>query len=171
MSRLTKKSIHVPEGVTILMDGKSAIVKGPKGEVRVAVESGATFKVEGAELRATTGTLWSLLRNAIQGVTEGFNKVLIIEGVGYRAVLEGKDLVLHLGYAHPVRFAVPEGISMTIEKNMIKASGIDKDLIGRTMAEIRSMKKPEPYKGKGIHYEGEVIRRKVGKKAAATVSS
>lgn len=171
MSRLTKKFIPVPEGVTIRLDGDRAVVKGPKGEVRLAAAPGASFKVDGKELRVTTGTLWSLLKNAIQGVTEGFTRVLEIEGVGYRAVLEGKDLVLHLGYAQPVRVHIPEGVVLVVEKNVIKATGIDKDLVGRTVAEIRSLKKPEPYKGKGIRYQGEIVRRKVGKKAAATSSA
>lgn len=172
MSRLTKKSIKIPSGVTVREDGGFFTVKGPKGERKVKIEKGAAVRIEGESLWVDgTGTLWALARNAIQGVTEGFIKILEIEGVGYRAVVEGKELVLSLGYAEPVRMKISEGVSIAIEKNMIKVSGIDKDLVGRAAADIRAQKKPEPYKGKGIHYQGEVIRRKVGKKAAATATA
>jgi large subunit ribosomal protein L6 len=103
-------------------------------------------------------------------VTEGFSKILEIEGVGYRAALEGKDLVLYLGYALPVKMPIAEGVSVAVEKNLVKISGIDKELVGRVAAEIRAHKKPEPYKGKGIHYQGEVIRRKAGKKAGTAAA-
>ena len=153
--------------------------KGPKGELKMNIFPGIDFSVaegqawvkegDGLENKAMLGTFWSLATNAVEGVTKGFEKNLEIEGVGYRAVLEGKEIVLYLGYALPVRFPIPEGITVGIEKNLaIKISGIDKDLVGRTAAEIRALKKPEPYKGKGIHYVGEVIRRKVGKKAGTT---
>ena len=177
MSRLIKKSIVIPSGVTVRESGGFLIVKGPKGEQNVRVVPGAKIKMEGADLRieaglgaaatsAATGTLWSLVKNAIVGVTDGFVKVLEVEGVGYRAVLEGEVLVLYLGYALPVRMKIPAGASVTLEKNMIKISGISKDLVGRVAAEIRSQKKPEPYKGKGIRYSDEVVRRKQGKKSA-----
>lgn len=179
MSRLIKKSIAIPAGTTITKTGENFIFKGPKGELSMAVFPGIDFSVEdgkawvkeaeGLTNKAMLGTFWSLATNAVEGVTKGFEKNLEIEGVGYRAVLEGKELVLFLGYALPVRFPVPEGIAVAVEKNLaIKISGIDKDLVGRTAAEIRALKKPEPYKGKGIHYVGEVIRRKVGKKAGTT---
>ena len=171
MSRLIKKPIKIPAGVTVVPHDAVLNVKGPKGELRVKLAPGVTVKVDGQDLNVSAGTEWSLARNAIHGVTDGFTKVLEIEGVGYRAVVEGKDLVLHLGYAQPVRVPVLPGIAVVVEKSTIKVSGIDKDLVGRMAAEIRSLKKPEPYKGKGIHYQGEVIRRKVGKKAGATASA
>lgn len=167
MSRLIKKSIVVPEGVSASVASGAFTVKGPKGELSVPLRGGELSVADG-KISAGSGTLWALARNAVAGVTEGFVKNLEIEGVGYRAVLEGKELVLHLGYALPVRMKLPEGISVAVEKNMVKVSGIDKDLVGRAAAEIRAMKKPEPYKGKGIRYQGEVIRRKAGKKAASS---
>jgi large subunit ribosomal protein L6 len=178
MSRLIKKSIAMPENVTITTTGGFAVVKGAKGELQVKLPAGLEVSVEGKEVwvKATAGatidpmfgTTWSLLKNAIEGVSVGFTKILEIEGVGYRAAVEGKELVLHLGYALPVRVPMLEGTVVTVEKNVIKVVGIDKDRVGRASAEIRALKKPEPYKGKGIHYQGEVIRRKVGKKAGAT---
>lgn len=180
MSRLIKKPIAMPENVTVIAHDGFATVKGAKGELRVAIPAGIEVAAEGKEAwvkntgedkaNPALGTTWSLLQNAMRGVSEGFVKVLEIEGVGYRAVLEGKELVLHLGYALPVRMPIREGVAVAVEKNVIKVSGIDKELVGRVAAEIRAEKKPEPYKGKGIHYQGEVIRRKVGKKAGATAT-
>jgi len=171
MSKLIKKPIAIPAGVTVSQHGGVLTVKGPKGELKVKFADGVTAKIEGQGLWVTAGTEWSLAKNAIEGVTNGFTKVLEIEGVGYRAVAEGKDLMLHLGYAQPVRVQGLPGITIAVEKNTIKISGIDKELVGRAAAEIRALKKPEPYKGKGIHYQGEVIRRKVGKKAGATAAA
>ena len=175
MSRLIKKSIAIPQGVTVAQSGGVVLVKGPKGELSVKLSPGIAASIEGSELwikkesasadAAMLGTLWSLSRNAIQGVTDGFMKVLEIEGVGYRAAMEGKDLMLYLGYALPVKMKIADGVTVAVEKNIVRISGIDKELVGRVAAEIRAMKKPEPYKGKGIHYQGEVIRRKAGKKA------
>lgn len=176
MSRLIKKPIAIPTGTTVTQAGDVFIFKGSKGELKmnavpgieVTIEDGKFWVKQGAALenKAMLGTFWSLAHNAIQGVTEGYTKTLEIEGVGYRALVEGgKELVLYLGYTLPVRRAVPPGIVITVDKNAIKISGIDKDAVGRTAAEIRALKKPEPYKGKGIHYLGEAIRRKVGKKA------
>ncbi len=193
MSRLIKKSIALPENVTVVAAGSVTTVKGAKGELRLTIPAGVEVAIEGKEVwvkavvetvgengsgrgaasaaaqnSALLGTTWSLLRNSIEGVSNGFAKVLEVEGVGYRAALEGKELVLYLGYALPVRVPVQDGVTVVVEKNTIKISGIDKDLVGRASAEIRALKKPEPYKGKGIHYQGEVIRRKVGKKAGTT---
>ncbi len=168
MSRLVKKPITIPKGVTATTTDGFLMVRGPKGEEKIKLPPQGTAKVMEENLWVSSGTEWALARNAIQGVTEGFVRLLEIEGVGYRAVLEGNELVLYLGYAKPVRMKVPEGISIAIEKNVIKISGISKDRVGRTAAAIRALKKPEPYKGKGIRYQGEVIRRKVGKKAATT---
>jgi large subunit ribosomal protein L6 len=181
MSRLIKKSIPVPAGVTL--DEREGVfsVKGPKGELEVVIVPGVTvtskdggiWVSEGKDLMnsAMLGTTWALIKNALQGVTEGFAKKLEIEGVGYRAAIEGKDVVLYLGYAQPVRVPMPEGVTVAVEKNTtILLSGASKENVGQLAAKIRALKKPEPYKGKGIHYEGEVIRRKVGKKAGTTTA-
>jgi large subunit ribosomal protein L6 len=176
MSRLARQPIAKKADLAVTESNGLVAVKGPKGELSVtllpntmiAVEPEAVWvKVpEGKSPDANLGTMWANLRNAIIGVTEGFNKILEIEGVGYKAALEGKTLVLSLGYSHPIRFELPEGISAVVEKNTVTISGNDKQAVGQAAAKIRSYRKPEPYKGKGIHYRGEVIRRKVGKKAA-----
>jgi large subunit ribosomal protein L6 len=179
MSRLIKKSIPLPAGVTVSERGDSFIVKGPKGELAIAVmpgivvtsKDGGIWVEQGKELAnfAMLGTTWSLIKNATLGVTDGFTKKLEIEGVGYRAALEGKELVMYLGYAQPVRVRVPDDVTAAVEKNTtILFSGTSKENVGQIAAKIRALKKPEPYKGKGIHYAGEVIRRKVGKKAGTT---
>lgn len=182
MSRLSKKPIAVPPGVTVEAKDDFVSVKGPKGEQKVSrlpwteVKAGeGGIMVGGAatnkQARANVGTMWSLVRNAIAGVHEGYRKTLEIEGVGYRAALEGRSISLSLGYVNPVKFAIPEGIIVTVEKNVITITGYDKDMVGRTASEIRALKKPEPYKGKGIRYQGEVIVRKVGKKAASATTA
>ncbi len=175
MSRLIKKPIAITEGATVTVAGDEVRVKGPKGEIVLPVLAGVAIETEGnnvwvklapgAEGTAMHGTMWALIRNAIEGVTKGFEKVLEIEGVGYRASMEGKDLVLHLGYALPVRMPIADTVTVAVEKSTIKVTGINKEHVGQMAAEIRALKKPEPYKGKGIHYQGEVIRRKAGKKA------
>ena len=184
MSRLAKKPVKITPGVTITNDGNFLVFKGPKGEKRLNINPGITVKIEAeniwiepsdnsdANAKAHTGTMWSLARNCIEGVSAGFSKILNIEGVGYKAMLEGKELVLSLGYANPVRFKIADGVTAEVEKNTtIKLSGNDKDLVGLMAANIRALKKPEPYKGKGIRYRGEVVRRKVGKKAGATAGA
>ena len=179
MSRLIKKTIPVPVGVTIAVRENDAVITGPKGELKVTLLPGITItsrdggvwveRSEGLMNAAMLGTTWSLVKNAAIGVTEGFTKKLQIEGVGYRAAVEGRDLILYLGYAQPVRVSVPAGIEFSVEKNTTMIfSGISKEEVGQIAAKVRALKKPEPYKGKGIHYEGEVIRRKVGKKAGST---
>lgn len=180
MSRLIKKPVIIEEGATVVIDDGMLRVKGPKGEIVLPIAAGVNVAIEEKNLwvkpegkvdnTAIHGTTWALARNAIEGVTKGFEKILEIEGVGYRAVLEGKELVLFLGYALPVRMPIPDVVTVTVEKNVIKVVGINKEEVGQVAAEIRALKKPEPYKGKGIHYRGEVIRRKVGKKAGATGS-
>jgi large subunit ribosomal protein L6 len=178
MSRLAKKPVIIPNGVTITQGDRELSVKGPKGELKVMIPANikVELKPEGAmvsyldsskQARANSGTVWSLTQNAIQGVSEGFQKNLEIEGVGYRAAVEGQNLVLNLGYVNPVRKAIPAGLSVTVEKNVIKVAGINKEIVGQFAAQVRKEKKPEPYKGKGIRYQGEIVRRKVGKKAAA----
>jgi large subunit ribosomal protein L6 len=190
MSRLIKKPITIPSGVTITANDGVLSVKGPKGENKILIPKDVVIKTEGqnfwvsaapaARSLAIQGTFWSLTRNAIEGVTDGFIKILEIVGVGYRAVLEGKELVLFLGYALPVRMPIPETVTIAVEasndkasgiNSVIKVSGINKDDVGRAAAEIRALKKPEPYKGKGIHYQGEVIRRKLGKRAGASATA
>ncbi|KKW16411.1 MAG: 50S ribosomal protein L6 [Parcubacteria group bacterium GW2011_GWA1_50_14] len=177
MSRLSRKPIQIPEGVTVSVDGLLISVRGPKGEktlpllpfITVHSDSGAvTVQSEHHMTQANinTGTMWSLVRNAIQGVSSGFSKNLEIMGVGYRAAMEGGTLVLSLGFVNPIRFTPPEGVSVIVEKNVIRISGVDKEKVGQAAAEIRAFKKPEPYKGKGIRYEGEIVQRKAGKKAA-----
>jgi large subunit ribosomal protein L6 len=179
MSRLIKKPIVIPAGVTVTQGDGFLALKGPKGEFRVTVPTGVSMKIDGQGLwveqnvsvpKAMLGTAWALAKNAIQGVAEGYVKVLEIEGVGYRAAMDGKDLTLYLGYALPVKMPIEEGATVSVEKNIIKVSGIGKELVGRVAAEIRALKKPEPYKGKGIHYQGEVIRRKAGKKAGTAAA-
>lgn len=178
MSRLIKKQILIGNGATVTQNDNVLSFKGPKGELFVNLTAGVGAKIDGDALwiekkdeRATSamlGTIWALSRNSIEGVTNGFLKILEIEGVGYRAELQGDEIVLNLGFSKPVRVKIKEGISVAVEKNVIKVSGIDKDQVGLFSAKIRALKKPEPYKGKGIHYKGEVIRRKLGKKAGAT---
>lgn len=181
MSRLAKKSIKLREGVTVSMESGALLFKGAKGMLRVPILPFSEVKIDGGmveihgtdqmrQSRTNAGTMWSLAQNAARGVVEEFSKVLEIEGIGYRASLEGDTLVLTLGYVQPVRFKIPEGVSVRVEKNAITLSSIDKQLVGETAARIRALKKPEPYKGKGIRYQGEVIRRKAGKKATTTAA-
>jgi len=169
----------IPEGVSVSVEGLHINIKGPKGTERLPIlpytevsvsEGGVMVKTEKTmkQARANWGTMWSLIRNAIQGVAHGFSKILELEGVGYRATLDGKTLVLNLGFVNPVKMIPPEGVAIVVEKNTITVSGTSKELVGRIAAEIRAEKKPEPYKGKGIHYRGEVIRRKAGKKATGS---
>ena len=177
MSRLGKIPATLPNGVEASFADGVLTVKGPKGTltepmknniVAVTVENGAvtlTPNNEAPEARALWGTYASLVRNMIQGVTEGYERKLEIEGVGYRAEAQGQKLSMNLGFSHPVVMEVPEGITATVEKNVITLVGIDKHALGQFAANVRKVKKPEPYKGKGIRYQGEHIIRKQGKKA------
>lgn len=177
MSRLIKKPIVLPEGVTLKEEGSMLTVQGPKGIVTLRLLEGVAMKQDGNKVFFSggssdmAGTVWAHTRNAAEGVSQGFIKVLEIEGVGFKAVLEGKTLVLNLGFVNPIRFPIPEGITIAAEKGSIKVSGVSKDLVGGVASRIRALKAPEPYKGKGIRYQGEVIRRKAGKKAAATAGA
>lgn len=177
MSRLAKKPVAVPKGVTVEKHEHLLKIKGAKTENHVRIPQGieleltpetvmVKFQATDKQTKANAGTTWSLIKNAIEGVTNGFVKVLEIEGVGYRAQVEGQNLVLSLGYVNPVKFPIPAGLTITTEKNTIKIVGHNKEVVGQAAAQIRALKKPEPYKGKGIRYQGEIIRRKVGKKAA-----
>ena len=178
MSKIGKQPIDIPEGVEVDIKDRQILIKGPKGELKRQIAEEVRVEIKDSQLIVSpivenkkANALWGLTRallfNMVRGVTEGFEKVLEIEGVGYRAALEGNKLILSLGFSHPVEVETPEGISFAVDKNKIKVSGIDKELVGRVAANIRALKKPEPYKGKGIRYEGEVIRRKAGKKAVA----
>lgn len=177
MSRLAKQPIAIPPKAEISVSGNSIVVKGPKGTLNkpthrlVSVEvvpEGVQVAVRGASLegKALVGTYASHVRNMIKGVTEGYVKKLLIEGVGYKWDVAGKKLNLSLGFSHPVNVDIPEGLTVKAEKATLTIEGHDKEQVGQFAANIRAMKKPEPYKGKGIRYEGEVIRRKQGKKAA-----
>ena len=177
MSRIGKKPVTVPAGVTVTIDGTHVTVKGAKGELNRTFSDLLTIKQEGEEILVTRnddstesnaqqGLTRTLINNMVIGVSEGFEKKLELAGVGYRATLKGKDLDLSLGYSHPVVYVAPEGISFEVPDNThITVKGISKEQVGQVAAEIRSKRAPEPYKGKGIHYEGEHIRRKLGKAA------
>lgn len=178
MSRIGKKLITIPEGVTVTIADGSIVVKGPKGELKMAIHphviitqeaDGLHVNVVNPEVKSDKA-LWGLygssVKNMIIGVTTGYTKDLEVNGVGYKVALKGKVLVLNVGYSHPVEFELPAGITAVVEGNVIKLSGFDKQLIGETAACIRRIRKPEPYKGKGIKYVTEVLRRKAGKTAA-----
>jgi large subunit ribosomal protein L6 len=177
MSRIGKRPIAVPAGVTVTVDPGRVTVHGPKGELRqvvplritIAQEEGTilvTRPTERGEDRALHGLTRTLVANMVDGVTSGFEKRLELQGVGYRASLHGTDLELLVGYSHPVRIKPRQGIEFEVPvPTQIVVRGIDKQLVGQTAAEIRKVRPPEPYKGKGIRYEGEHVRRKVGKRA------
>ncbi len=177
MSKIGKLPVKISSQVTVAMTDGEAKVKGPKGELIVIVPAVITVTQEGDELivkrindekptRALHGLIRSLLNNAVIGVTEGFAKTLEINGVGYRAEVKGEKVVLNIGFSHPVEVPVLDGVEVRVEKNQIFITGIDKQTVGQMAAVIRSHKKPEPYKGKGIKYSDEVVRRKAGKTAA-----
>ncbi|MBI4128837.1 MAG: 50S ribosomal protein L6 [Parcubacteria group bacterium] len=177
MSRIGKQPIPIPSGVVVTIEGRRVSVSGRLGAMTYELPSVIQARLEGEEVHIQpirtgreTPRFWGLARaivaNMIHGVTDGYQKRLIMEGVGYRPILEGKDLVLHVGFSHPVRVSPPDGIQFGIEKNTIIVSGIDKQRVGDITASLRKIRKPEPYKGSGIRYEGEIIRRKAGKKAA-----
>ena len=178
MSRIGKKPIEIPTGVEAKIDGNKVSVKGPKGSLELEVHKLIKIEQKDNIIQLTVNNpenskenaLWglsrSLVNNMVVGVTEAFEKKLEINGVGYKAAVSGKKLTLNVGYSHPVEFVIPEGIDCQVEKNVITISGIDKQSVGEVTANIRKVRKPEPYKGKGIKYIDEVIRRKVGKTAA-----
>lgn len=174
MSRIGKLPIDVPAGVTITVDSDVISVKGPKGELTVPHLSDVTVALEGAQAivtrhddqkvaKAQHGLQRSLLNNAVEGVTKAFEKKLEINGVGFRVSGGGSEIEMLLGFSHPVKYTAKDGINLAVEKMTITVSGIDKQAVGQVAAEIRSLKKPEPYKGKGIKYADEVILRKAGK--------
>lgn len=179
MSRVGKNPISIPSGVTAEVKDRVLAVKGAKGELSQEIPAGIELTVDDGtitverknnskRLRALHGTLRSLAANMVQGVSEGYKKELAIEGVGFKGVLKGQELVLSLGYSHDIHFKIPEGVEITAEGNgtEIVITGYDKQKVGQAAAQIRSYYKAEPYKGKGVRYKGEIIRRKAGKAVA-----
>ncbi len=177
MSRIGKKIIKIPAGVEVVLNDMNFSVKGPQGSINRNFKKSVSIKIEGdtitltpvketIENRALWGTYSSHISNMVNGVTTPFSKKLILEGIGFKSEVKGSNLVMALGFSHPVNVPIPEGLKVTAEKNVITVSGIDKDNVGQFAASLRAMKKPEPYKGKGMRYEGEVIKRKQGKKTA-----
>ncbi|MBI2635534.1 MAG: 50S ribosomal protein L6 [Parcubacteria group bacterium] len=181
MSKIGKKIIEIPTDVSVVVEGKVVKAKGRKGELEFTLprEIEASLKdnqltivvaVDSKRTPALWGTARAVISNMIFGVHNGFEKKLEIEGVGYKAQMQGKDLILSLGFSHPIVFKAPEGVTISVEKNSIVVSGPSIESVGQTAANIRALKKPEPYKGKGIRYVGEIIRRKAGKKVAGTTA-
>lgn len=178
MSRIGKQTIIVPAGVEVNLSAGTFTAKGPKGTLTREFKDAIAININGSEITFTpkegndkiTNALWgtyaSHVKNMIIGVTEGYSKKLILEGVGFKSEVAGDNLVLALGFSHPVKLLIPKGLTVTAERNNIIFTGIDKELVGSFSAFVRSNKKPEPYKGKGFHYDNEVVRRKQGKKAA-----
>lgn len=182
MSKIGKKLIKIPEGVTVSVSENVMAIKGKLGELKVPVlafvnpeikDGQIVFGVSGnqSQARSNWGTMRALVAGAVIGVMEGYIKLLEIEGIGFKASVDGKNLVLNIGFSHPVKYAIPDGIVVNVEKGVIKVSGIDKALVGEVAAQVRRLKEPEPYKGTGIRYKGEVIRRKAGKKVAGATGA
>lgn len=176
MSRIGKKGIQFGEKTEVSINSGVVSVKGPKGTLERSFKPDISITLDGNNVvltpnghnkqnKAMWGTYASHIKNMVKGVNDGFEKKLILEGVGYKSEVKGDKLVLALGFSHPVNVEIPQGLAVKAEKNLITFSGIDKELVGSFSAKIRAMKKPEPYKGKGFRYEGEVIRRKQGKKS------
>ena len=175
MSRIGKKPISVPQGVKVALDGATVRAEGPKGKLSQAIPSGLSVTMESNVLtvarssdhrnvRALHGLTRSLLANMVHGVKDGFERKLEIVGIGYRSEMKGSSIALYLGYSHPIDFPLPKGISAEVEKQtLLTIKGIDKELVGQTAAKIRDLRKPDPYKGKGVKYAGEVLRKKAGK--------
>ncbi|MCG9884571.1 MAG: 50S ribosomal protein L6 [Cyanobacteria bacterium] len=175
MSRIGKRPVPIPAKVTVAFDGQTVTVKGPKGELTRTFPPEVLFEQEGETIqvirrdesrpaRQRHGLCRTLLANMVDGVSTGFQRRLEIQGVGYRAQSQGNSITLIVGYSHPVEIPAPEGIQFAVENNTnVLVSGIDKEIVGNTAARIRAVRPPEPYKGKGIRYQGEVVRRKAGK--------
>ena len=175
MTRIGKQPIEIPNGVEVKIEDKHVYVKGPKGNLDFDFHRRVIFEMKDNQVLVSANRpeekrsreLWGLSRvlvfNMIKGVTEGFSKQLEINGVGYKAAISGKKLTINAGYSHPVDLEAPEGIEVAVDKNVITISGIDKQMVGQFAAQIREVRKPEPYKGKGIKYIDEVVRRKAGK--------
>jgi len=174
MSRVGKKPIPIPDKVKVSIKDRHVAVEGPKGNLELDVAPPITVKKEDNDIivtrpndarrnRAFHGLTRALIANMVRGVSEGFEKKLEIQGVGYRAVAQGKALNFQLGYSHPILFEPPEGVDLSVDRSIVTVSGIDKQAVGQVAAQIRGLRKPEPYKGKGIRYVGEHVRRKAGK--------
>ncbi len=178
MSKLGKQPVILPKGVECKIDQKVVNIKGPKGQLKLKIERDIKFLQEPQQLTLLIenpitcpskfhGLYRTLINNMVLGVTEGFSKQLELKGVGYRAAVQGNQLNLQLGFSHPTKKDIPEGLQVKVEKNvLVTISGIDKQLVGQFAAEVHHMRKPEPYKGKGVHYVGQYVRRKAGKSAA-----
>lgn len=182
MSRIGKKPIEIPDGTEVKIEKQKITVKGPQGELSLAIrpeievlKKEKKIFVYSKKETKKTGALWGSMRanlaNAVQGVNKGFEKKMEIRGIGYRANLEGEDLNLQLGFSHPVKVKKPEGIKFSIDKSIITVSGFDKQLVGEIAAKIRKIRPPDPYKGKGVRYLGEVVKKKEGKKAIAAAKA
>jgi large subunit ribosomal protein L6 len=182
MSRIGRKLLPLPKGVTLSQKTGSVSVKGPKGELTKTVPTGITIKTESDKIqvlraddsrenRSKHGLVRAHLANMVKGVTDGWTRELEINGVGYRAEVTGDAMTMALGYSHPIVFKLPKGVSAKVEKNRIMLSSADRDLVGQTAAKVRELRPPEPYKGKGVKYMEEVIKRKVGKAGASSSSS
>lgn len=178
MSRIGKKPVQIPNGVETRVEGSIIKIKGAKGELAQSIPHGIKVEIADGQIIVTRtndshknlhGTIRTLLNNMVEGVVKGFEKHLDVQGVGFRAQLKGKDLELNLGFSHPVNIKTPQGVTVEIDKekkNIIIIKGTDKQAVGEFAAKVRSLKKPEPYKGKGIRYEGEIIKQKAGKAVA-----
>lgn len=179
MSKIGKKPIIIPDGVTVRVIGKEVHVKGSKGELSLTIDSAINIELKDKEINLSIGektkenkSIWGTTRmlvdNMIKGVSLGFEKRLEIQGIGFKAALQGKNkIILSVGFTHPVELTAPEGVEFKLDKNLIIVSGIDKQKVGQITAEIRASKPPEPYLGKGIRYVGEVVKRKAGKKVVS----
>jgi len=181
VSRIGRLPIPLPKGVQVAIEGHAVTVRGPKGELTREFDPRISVELQDGKLvvsrandqpkvRALHGLTRALLANMVEGVSTGFRKSLEVVGVGYRAEMQGQDLVLQVGYSHPVRYTPPQGITLTVEQGnrIIHVDGIDKELVGEVAAQIRAVRKPEPYKGKGIRYLGEYVRQKAGKAGKAS---
>ena len=178
MSKIGQQIINIPTGVNVTIESNKIVVKGPKGELSVVISKDLDIKIEPDSIslspkkdskivRSIWGTTRVLISNSITGVTEGFKKQLELVGTGYRSEVQGNTLVLTVGYSHPIKIEAPENISFKVEKGVITVEGIDKQVVGQVSADVRSSRPPEPYKGKGVKYVGEFVRRKAGKAAKA----
>ena len=181
MSRIGKKPIEIPKGVEVKIEGNLVRVKGPKGElsqkirpeIKIEIKEGKIFvlpRLEAKKTKALWGLTRTLLSNNIKGVFEGYEKKLQIEGLGYKAEIEGENLILRVGFSHLVKFEPPKGIKLAVDKNIITVSGASKEMVGQVATKIRKIRPPEPYKGKGIRYLGEIVKIKPGKKVVTTAA-
>jgi len=181
MSRIGKKTIQILAGVEVKIENQTIVVKGPKGELKMEICPEIRASIINNEIKISpfktskkTNALWGLTRalvfNMVKGTSQGFEKKLQLEGIGFKAKIEGEELILNVGFSHPVKVKQPNGIKFLVEKNIINISGINKEMVGQISAKIRAIKPPEPYKGKGIRYFGELVKIKAGKKVVSSGS-